>query len=129
MDRLLPGGTTKIDRRRSIEGEIDRRRPIEVEIDRRRSIVGKEERRRRGEEERSASFPRAVLACASSPPSPVGDFPPARVDRTSPLAERKIEAITTFPCSGELPCVLDFNVVTWFLNLEWSPQVAVENNV
>ncbi|RWW37163.1 hypothetical protein BHE74_00057761, partial [Ensete ventricosum] len=56
--RPLPGGITKIDRRRLIEG--------------------KEERRRRGEEERSTSFPRAVLASASSSPSPTSDFSPTQ---------------------------------------------------
>ncbi|RWV81316.1 hypothetical protein GW17_00057276 [Ensete ventricosum] len=90
-----------------IEGEIDRRRSIsavgsrlrekkkkrkrrkknkrwsiEGEIDHRRSIEGKEERRRRGKEERrgeerSTSFPCAVLARVPSPPSPTGNFSPA----------------------------------------------------
>ncbi|RZR83381.1 hypothetical protein BHM03_00009980 [Ensete ventricosum] len=63
VDRPLSGGTAKIDRQRSIEGEIDRRRSIEGKEERRRR--GKEERRRG--EERSTSFLRTVLACASLP--------------------------------------------------------------
>ncbi|RZS25206.1 hypothetical protein BHM03_00058370 [Ensete ventricosum] len=71
--------------------DFGRRRPIEGEIDRRRSIEVKEERRR-GEEEKSTFFPRVVLARALSPPSPAGDFSPARGDEMSPRVGRKIEA-------------------------------------
>ncbi|RWW89838.1 hypothetical protein BHE74_00001123 [Ensete ventricosum] len=57
MDRSLPGGTAKIGRRRSIEGEIDCRWLIEGEIDCRRLIEGekgkktKKRKRRKKEEE------------------------------------------------------------------------------
>ncbi|RRT73703.1 hypothetical protein B296_00022584, partial [Ensete ventricosum] len=85
-DRSLLGGTAKIDRRRSIEGE-----------------KGKKKRRRRKNKRIHTSFPRAVLACASSLPtrcphprvarassSPTGDSSPVQGDRTSPHARRKI---------------------------------------
>ncbi|RRT41181.1 hypothetical protein B296_00046998 [Ensete ventricosum] len=54
---LRPGGTAKIDRWRSIEGEIDRRLSIEGEIDRRLSIEGekgkkKKKRKRRKKKRR-----------------------------------------------------------------------------
>ncbi|RWV91841.1 hypothetical protein GW17_00045834, partial [Ensete ventricosum] len=46
---------------------------------------------------RSVRLPvRDVLARTPSPPSPVGTFSPARGDRTSPRARRKIEATDTF---------------------------------
>ncbi|RWW09125.1 hypothetical protein GW17_00027404 [Ensete ventricosum] len=90
-DRSLLGGTAKIDRRRSIEGE-----------------KGKKKRRRRKNKRIHTSFPRAVLACASSPPtrcphprvarassSPTGDSSPVQGDRTSPRARRKISETST----------------------------------
>ncbi|RWW29991.1 hypothetical protein GW17_00005451 [Ensete ventricosum] len=49
VDCPLPGSTTKIDHRRSIEG--------------------KEDKRRRGKEERSTSFLRVILARTPSPPT------------------------------------------------------------
>ncbi|RRT71471.1 hypothetical protein B296_00035512 [Ensete ventricosum] len=60
------GGTAKIDRRRSIEGEIDRRRSLEGEKGKkkkRKRRTKKEERRKK----RRKSIPCAVLARASSP--------------------------------------------------------------
>ncbi|RZR80101.1 hypothetical protein BHM03_00006019 [Ensete ventricosum] len=89
-DRSLLGGTAKIDRRRLIEGEKGKK---------------KKKRRRRKNKRIHTSFPRAVLACASSPPtrcphprvarapsSPTGDSSPVQGDRTSPRARRKISA-------------------------------------
>ncbi|RWV80944.1 hypothetical protein GW17_00057699 [Ensete ventricosum] len=66
------------DRQRPIEGEIDRQRSISVVVGRLRekSTVGGRfrEKKKEEEEERSTSFPCAVLTCASSRPSPTGDF-------------------------------------------------------
>ncbi|RZS06861.1 hypothetical protein BHM03_00037581, partial [Ensete ventricosum] len=79
-DRPLPGGTTKIDRQRSIEGEKGKKK-------KKRKRKKKEERR--GEEER---IPHAVFARASSPPSLAGhprvvaalacDFSPVQGERS-----------------------------------------------
>ncbi|RRT63904.1 hypothetical protein B296_00042304 [Ensete ventricosum] len=52
-DRPLPGGTTKIDRRWSIEGEIDRRRSIEGEKGKKK----KKRRRRKKKKRIRTSFP------------------------------------------------------------------------
>ncbi|RZR91536.1 hypothetical protein BHM03_00019675 [Ensete ventricosum] len=56
VDRPLPSGTAKIDRRRSISAVGSRFRPSAVDFSRRRSIEGekgkkKKKRKRRGEEE------------------------------------------------------------------------------
>ncbi|RWW09926.1 hypothetical protein GW17_00026556 [Ensete ventricosum] len=75
-NRPLPDSTTKIDHRRSIEGEIDHRQLIEgtkgkKKKKRRRR---KKERRRRIKKKRiHTSFPRTVLAHGS----PAGDSSPA----------------------------------------------------
>ncbi|RWW15987.1 hypothetical protein GW17_00020157 [Ensete ventricosum] len=75
-DHLLPGGTTKIDRRRLIEGEIDRRWSIKRE---------KGKRKRRKKKKEVPPFPVLSLPArrcrprprvGRAPPSPVGDFSP-----------------------------------------------------
>ncbi|RRT46972.1 hypothetical protein B296_00054052, partial [Ensete ventricosum] len=58
--------TVDFGRRQSIEGEIDRRRSIEEEKGKKKKKKRKKKKRRR------RYFPRAVLARAPLPPSPVG---------------------------------------------------------
>ncbi|RWW45518.1 hypothetical protein BHE74_00048643, partial [Ensete ventricosum] len=106
-DRSLPGGTTKIDRRRSISVVGIRLREKSIVSGRLREKKGRRRRRREEEKKKSihTSYPRVFLAHALSPPtrcprlqvalapsSLAGDSFPTRGDGMSPRAGRKIEA-------------------------------------
>ncbi|RZR88708.1 hypothetical protein BHM03_00016336, partial [Ensete ventricosum] len=95
-DRSLPGGSAKIDRRRSIEGEIDRRRSISVVGGRLRekSIVGgrlrekgKKKKWKRRKKRKEYLFPCAILVGALSPPAG-RQCPRAVAARGSPVPTR-----------------------------------------
>ncbi|RWW76677.1 hypothetical protein BHE74_00015215 [Ensete ventricosum] len=69
-DCPLPGGTAKINRRRSIEGEIDHQRSIEGEKGKKKKKRRRRKKKRRRRKKRiRTSFPRAVLARMPSPPA------------------------------------------------------------
>ncbi|RZS18579.1 hypothetical protein BHM03_00050859, partial [Ensete ventricosum] len=82
--------TIDFDCRRSIEGDIERRQSIEGE-------KGKKKKKKRGRRKKylASSLPvrrrRLGVARVSLPPSPAGDFSPARGDRTSSRTGRKIK--------------------------------------
>ncbi|RZS22551.1 hypothetical protein BHM03_00055338, partial [Ensete ventricosum] len=85
-DQPLPGGTAKVDRRRSIDGEIDRRRSIEEE---------KGKKRRGKEERRSTSPPSSPAHCSrtlAARGSPASRRRPqvARGQLLSPRGETKL---------------------------------------
>ncbi|RWW19008.1 hypothetical protein GW17_00016970 [Ensete ventricosum] len=90
-DRPLPGGTTKIDCQRSIEGEKGKKK-------KKRKRKKKEERR--GEEE---IIPHAVLARASSPPSLAIFLPRGEKDRGDDCSfdmYRPVRAVCTGPLAN-----------------------------
>ncbi|RWW22816.1 hypothetical protein GW17_00012960 [Ensete ventricosum] len=77
-NRPLPGGTTKIDRRRSIEGE-------------KRRIKWKRRKKKKRRRKKKTSFPRAILARAPSPPAVLARgrfFSRTRRQNVSPRREK-----------------------------------------
>ncbi|RWW79325.1 hypothetical protein BHE74_00012394, partial [Ensete ventricosum] len=80
-DRLLPGGTAKIGRRRSISavgGRLREKSTVDGRLKKKkgRRRRGKEERRRRGEEVPRASSPAHCPRVAHESSRPVSDFCP-----------------------------------------------------
>ncbi|RWW01378.1 hypothetical protein GW17_00035588 [Ensete ventricosum] len=110
-DRPLPGGTVKIDRQRSIEGEIDRWRSIEEE---------KGKRKKKEEEEKKKKEEEKYLA--RTPSMPAGDFsplapsPPASVTTLATHGSR----VTFLPARGEIEVTLESRLCLYSTMLDIS---------